>query len=202
MGIYDELAQLAKPTSPSRVASPQPERGRKIFVRTRHVESFDAKATQPPSSLDTPAKIPALVKPQPAQRQVIQAPVVPVDGLRNETSTPSPSMPSSISARTETASRRDTTTPRHHATTVSRYHDAIIELLRKAVKEFGKEAATHRFTVEEKRALADLIYSYARQGMKTSENEIARIAVNFILSDYQKNGENSILHKVLLALNE
>lgn len=99
-------------------------------------------------------------------------------------------------------SNRDTTIPRHHDTTVSRYHDTSIGLLRKAVKEFGKEAATHRFTMEEKRAVANLIFTYKSQGIRTSENEIARIAINFIIADFNENGENSILDKVMKALQE
>jgi hypothetical protein len=96
----------------------------------------------------------------------------------------------------------DTMTPSYHDTVIPRYHDVIIELVRKAVKELGKEAATHRFTLEEKRAVADIIYTYKNNGIKTSENEIARISVNFIIEDYRENGENSILHKILKALNE
>ena len=46
----------------------------------------------------------------------------------------------------------DTMQPRNHDTVVSRYHDTTIETVRKAVKVLGKEAATHRFTIEEKRA--------------------------------------------------
>ena len=97
---------------------------------------------------------------------------------------------------------RDTTKPRHHDTTVSRYHDTIVELVRRAVKDFGKEAATHRFTLEEKKAIADIIHAYKGLQIKTSENQITRIAVNFIINDYQENGENSILDKTLKALNE
>jgi hypothetical protein len=97
---------------------------------------------------------------------------------------------------------RDTMKPSNHDTTVSWYHDTIIERVRKAVKDFGKEAATHRFTVEEKKAIADIIYSYKNRGIRTSENEIARIAVNFIVEDYRENGENSVLDKALKALNE
>ena len=100
--------------------------------------------------------------------------------------------------------------PRHHATTVSSnrdttvapFHDTSIEIVRKAVRELGKEAATHRFTPEEKKALLDIIYSYKGTGIKTSENEVARIAINFIIEDYRKNGETSILDRVLKALNE
>jgi hypothetical protein len=89
--------------------------------------------------------------------------------------------------------------PRNHDTMVSRYHDTIIELVRKAVKELGKEAATHRFTEQEKKSLADIIYTYKNQGLRTSENEIARIAVNFIIEDYQQNGKESVLDKTLKA---
>ena len=92
--------------------------------------------------------------------------------------------------------------PSNHDTTVSRYHATIIELVRKAVKELGKEAATHRFTINEKKALADLIYSYKNRGVRTSENEVTRIAVNFIINDYKENGENSVLDRTLKALNQ
>lgn len=86
-------------------------------------------------------------------------------------------------------------------TTVSRYHATIIETVRKAVREFGKEAATHRFTVAEKQAIADIIYTYRQRKIKTNENEVARIAINYLVADYQENGENSILHQVLQVLN-
>jgi len=96
----------------------------------------------------------------------------------------------------------DTIQPRHHDTVIPRFNGAIIEQVRKAVKEYGKEAATHRFTDTEKKEIADLIYTYKSSGTKTSENEITRIAVNFILEDYKENGVNSILHNILKALNE
>jgi hypothetical protein len=89
----------------------------------------------------------------------------------------------------------------NHETMASRYHDTVIEEVRKAVKELGKEAATHRFTVEEKKALSDIIYAYKNRGIKTSENEITRIAINYILSDYRKSSKNSILNRVLRVLN-
>ena len=105
---------------------------------------------------------------------------------------------------------RDTTTPRYHDTTIPSNHASIqpsihgvsIDVVRKAVKEFGKEAATHRFTEAEKKEIADLIYTYKNTGIRTSENEVTRIAVNFIIGDYKENGENSVLHKILEALNE
>ena len=98
-------------------------------------------------------------------------------------------------------SNRATMPPSNHDTTVSRYHETLVEPVRRAVKEFGKEAATHRFTPEEKKAIADIIYAYKGRGIKTSENEITRIAVNFLLNDYQENGENGVLDRILKALN-
>lgn len=96
---------------------------------------------------------------------------------------------------------RDTKIPRYHATMTPRYRDTTVEVIRSAVKVFGKEAATHRFTLEEKRAIKEIMFTYEQQGIRTGENEISRIGVNFLIEDYRKNGENSILHKVLLALN-
>jgi hypothetical protein len=104
--------------------------------------------------------------------------------------------------QSESPTKHDAMPPRNHDTTVSRYHDTVVEAVRKAVKEFGKEAATHRFTEQEKRVIADIIYMYKQQDIRTNENEITRIAVNFIIQDYKEFGENSILDRVLKALNE
>ena len=93
-------------------------------------------------------------------------------------------------------------TSRYHDTMTPRHHETIIPIVRKAVKEFGKEAATHRFTQDEKKEISDIIYTYKNQGVKTSENEVARIAVNFLIEDFKLNGKNSILDKILKALNE
>ena len=80
--------------------------------------------------------------------------------------------------------------------------ESMIELIRKAVKDAGKESATYRFTPEEKKALLELTFTYKVQGFKTSENELTRIAINFILEDHKQNGRNSVLEKVLQALNK
>lgn len=99
-------------------------------------------------------------------------------------------------------SNHDATPPRHHDTTVSPRHESMVEAVRRAVKEFGKEAATHRFTTQEKRAIAEIIYAYKKQGTRTSENEITRVAVNFIIHDYKENGANSLLATFLKSLKE
>ena len=89
-------------------------------------------------------------------------------------------------------------TPRHRDTANS----TMVDTVRKAVKQVGKEAATHRFTIDEKRAIADIVYTYGRQGYRTSENEIARIAINWLVQEYQRNGTESVLEQVCKALRE
>jgi hypothetical protein len=89
-----------------------------------------------------------------------------------------------------------------HETTIFNAQTNPIEWVRKAVKEFGKEAATHRFTQAEKRAIAEVVFTYRNQGVRTSENELARIAINYLICDYQLNGQSSVLHQVLQSLNE
>lgn len=101
----------------------------------------------------------------------------------------------------EPASARDTTTPRYRDTVIPRHHDTIIETTRRAVKQFGKEAATHRFTLEEKRALKAIEHEYSEKGIRTSENEITRIAINYMVEDYRSNGEKSVLARVVELLN-
>ena len=73
-------------------------------------------------------------------------------------------------------------------------------MIRKAVKVPGKEVSFVRLTAEEKGQLADIVYTYKRQGKKTSENEINRIAINFLLEDYKNQGANSILARVMDSL--
>ena len=87
------------------------------------------------------------------------------------------------------------------ASVLARNQDSMIETIRKTVKSLGKEVAFTRVTPAEKRRLADIVYTYKRQGVKTSENEINRIAINFLIEDYTKNGKESMLEKVIEALN-
>jgi hypothetical protein len=95
----------------------------------------------------------------------------------------------------------DTTTPLNHDTTTPSDDNYLFEMVRKSVKQVGKEAATHRFTLDEKNELANIEYTYKRQGIRTSENEITRIAINYFIEDYRQNGEQSILAKILKRLN-
>ena len=98
-------------------------------------------------------------------------------------------------------SSHDSINASKHASTLARKLD-IIEMIRKIVKTPAKEEVLYvRVTKEEKNQLGDIEYTYHRQGIDTSANELGRIAVNFLIADYQAHGENSILAKVLTALH-
>lgn len=160
-------------------------------------------ADSPFFHLPKPPANPAEVPPPPER----DAKATPKQPAQRKAASAKPSSPTSKKSPRRTGKKHtqprehDTTVARDHDTVVSRYHDTLVELIRAAVKQFGKEAATHRFTSEEKKAIADIIYTYKLSGVRTSENEVTRIAVNFLLADYQENGANSILNRVLRALN-
>ena len=95
------------------------------------------------------------------------------------------------------ASRQD----RKRASMLASNQEDMIETLRKTVKSLGDKVSYTRLTPEEKARIADIVYTYKRQGVKTSENEINRIAINFLVEDYHAHGEDSVLAKVIDALN-
>lgn len=80
------------------------------------------------------------------------------------------------------------------------YGDQWIEQIRRTVKVPGREVSYIRLTSEEKAQLAKMVYGFRSRGKKTTENEVNRIAVNFMILDYQTNGEDSLLVKVIDAL--
>ena len=80
------------------------------------------------------------------------------------------------------------------------YQDEAIASIRRTVRVPGREVSFVRLSPAEKGQLADVVYTYKRQGCKTSENEINRIAINFLLADYKANGEQSILARVIASM--
>ncbi|MCC6457926.1 MAG: hypothetical protein IT328_23430 [Caldilineaceae bacterium] len=77
----------------------------------------------------------------------------------------------------------------------------MIEEIRQIAKAIGSKTTFVRLTPEEKGRLLDVVYTYKRQGIRTSENELVRIAIGYLLGDYNESGKESTLDKVLAALN-
>jgi len=106
--------------------------------------------------------------------------------------------------RAETASMHAAKMPTRQSANIGHYHGAtaraMARRIRRAVHRIGKEAATHRFTREEKDRLAEVIYHSNQRGVKTCENEVVRIGLNWLLEDHAARGERSILSLALKAL--
>ena len=96
--------------------------------------------------------------------------------------------------------KHDTMPPRDHDTKNPLPDDDLVARLHGAVKQVGKEAATYRFHRREKSRLVEVVYRYGRRGYRTSENQVVRIAVNWMLAEYRAKGKASLLHRVLRAL--
>src|SRR5262245_34235519 len=60
----------------------------------------------------------------------------------------------------------------YRASTIASKQDSMIETIRKTVKSLGTKVSFTRITPEEKGKLEDIVYTYKRHGVKTSENEI------------------------------
>ena len=90
------------------------------------------------------------------------------------------------------------------ASTLASNQDDIVETIRKTVKQVGKDTLFIRLTPEEKHELTSIVFAfnelYRGESRKTSENEIGRIALSFLLEDYRTHGKESMLAKVLAAL--
>lgn len=143
---------------------------------------------------------------QPQKWKVTKAQVVTPKSASEPIHAPSPKQTVQSAERPEPPRTQESVVSNTPETIPPRYHDtttpSVVELVRKAVKRVGKEAATYRFTPDEKQHLADIVYTYGRQGYRTSENEITRIAVNWLLWDYQERGAQSVLARLLEALHE
>src|SRR2546430_14442599 len=143
---------------------------------TKLEESKEKKILSPVVSSSTPIK--PLAHPILKQNEVVKKP----ENLKSR-------KPENWLGKKAVKTNNNTVIPRHHDTMASLNQDNTIETIRKAVKHLGKEAATYRFTQEEKMALSDIVYTYKGQGVRTSENEITRIAINFLVEDYKENGK-------------
>ena len=124
--------------------------------------------------------------PQPARPQTA------APGKDTKPAQPTPPPPQSSS--------HDVMPSHNHDITMARYDDRLIEDIRKAVKVVGREPGTIRLTEHEKSQLIDIIYTLSRQGSRTSENELYRIAVNYLSEDWRQHGKESVLARVLAAL--
>jgi hypothetical protein len=172
---------------------------------------FFQKSASPPEP-ETPlphsdADVPQLVDQHPRNKMAMTTNAAPQQQQGTDTKPPVKQPDSMVT------SNHATMPPHNHEIPVDSHQDSMptssrattlptpLETIRKTVKQVGKEAATYRLTEEEKQHLADIVYTYKRRGYRTSDNELARIAINWLILDYQEEGEQSVLARVLEALH-
>jgi hypothetical protein len=74
-----------------------------------------------------------------------------------------------------------------------------IEALQRALKTVGKEIFYARVAPEEKRRVDETVFALKQAGVRTSVNDVGRIALNYLMADHEANGEQSILTRVLAS---
>ncbi len=89
---------------------------------------------------------------------------------------------------------------RKHAIMTPRYHDSMTATIAKSVREVGKEVCTYRLTQKEKTALVEIIYHFRMRNSRLSENEIARIAINFLIEDFKADKKDCMLSSIIEAM--
>ena len=107
--------------------------------------------------------------------------------------------------KNDTVDRSESNHASIDASTLAYVQDDIVETVRKTVKQVGRDTLYVRLTADEKHQVASVVYAlnevYRGESRKTSENEIGRIGVNFLLEDHKVNGKQSVLARVLAALH-
>ena len=149
---------------------------------------------------NTPDHIPEVSKPAiPPADTVTPRPADTTTPLTPNQTNQEPSTPQEAS---KIESKPDRLLASNHASMLA-ISPEMIEAVRKVVKNPGKEEVLYvRVSKEEKDALDDINYTYKRQSIKTSDNEIVRVAINTLLADYKLNGANSLLAILLASLHD
>lgn len=79
--------------------------------------------------------------------------------------------------------------------------EELVPLLRSLLLLSGDKPLTCRVDPGEKRALKDMVYEMDNEGFRCDINKIMRIGLNWLIVDYKKNGQESILYRTVQSLN-
>lgn len=78
--------------------------------------------------------------------------------------------------------------------------DAVAQI-RQTVKAPGREVSYVRLTPTEKEQMMEVVYAFRRRGQKITETEISRLALNCLLADHERHGEESMLSRLIDSLH-
>ena len=81
------------------------------------------------------------------------------------------------------------------------FPDDMIATIVKSMRAVGKEGCTYRLTQREKTALIEIIYHFRMRHIRLSENEIARIAINFLIEDFKARKNDCLLGSIIDSMH-
>lgn len=103
----------------------------------------------------------------------------------------------------KTAGRKDSTTERQtarqtDATSGDTWSPEIVGLLRQALLDPHPVHNTFRYSQGALDAVRDIVYELeVKRGIKTSRNDVMRLALSWIINDYRSRGASSLLVVVM-----
>jgi hypothetical protein len=98
--------------------------------------------------------------------------------------------------------------PLYQSTNIPEQQGVMIAAIHKALRDKSNDAASYRLSKIEKQRLTVVLHELKigsllnpdQLNLSSNENEVARIALNYLLNDYQEHKDNSILVRVLTSL--
>lgn len=98
--------------------------------------------------------------------------------------------------------------PLYQSTSTPSERDTTLALIHQSLRVKGSEAASYRLSKIEKQRLTVVLHELKMRNLlnpdmldiSSNENEVARIALNYLLNDYQTSKDESILVQVLTSL--
>lgn len=116
---------------------------------------------------------------------------------RADASAPTPAKPERAPRRQPAVESAEPSDQR--APTLLPSDQSVIEELQRALRAVGKEIFNVRIAPEEKRRVDAAVHAFKTEGVRTSANDLGRIALNYLLADHDSHDEQSILSRVLAS---
>jgi hypothetical protein len=160
-------------------------------------------------------------RPVASDSDAIQSPTPPTDATQRRTASKQASFPASSTASTSDSTPASTPASGEARTRASKPASLqastatdslarelatsgdLIDAIYRVVKKPGKQTSYVRVTAREKSELAAVLAGIGEDhGYKVTETELIRIAICSALADYAKNGMDSLLMRVIIALRD
>lgn len=115
-----------------------------------------------------------------------------------------PSQPSSVEESTQEPTqepKQESVQARKDASNEAPTQGSTLERLRAVLQAKALRTRTFRYTEEELNAIRDIVYELdTLHGRKVDKNDVVRIALNWLVDDFEQRKEASVLVRVLASI--